>query len=82
MGTRELPAPSVRVGFAAIEASDRFGTRWDQWAARLGVRRRQKQDRPPQSNRRPLVRVRRVNRMASLCCLIDSWKSYWNHQVV
>ncbi len=37
-GTRELPRPSVRVGFAAIEASDRFGTRWDQWAARLGIK--------------------------------------------
>lgn len=37
-GTRELPAPSARVGFAVIEASDRFGTRWDPWAARLGVK--------------------------------------------
>jgi hypothetical protein len=37
-GDRELPPPSARVGFAAIEASDRFGTRWDQWAARLGVK--------------------------------------------
>jgi hypothetical protein len=37
---RELPAPQARVGFAAIEASDRFGTRWDQWAARLGVKDR------------------------------------------
>src|SRR5262249_25733182 len=37
---RELPPPQARVGFAAIEASDRFGTRWDQWAARLGVKDR------------------------------------------
>lgn len=37
-GERELPAPSARVGFAAIEASDRFGTRWDQWAVRLGIK--------------------------------------------
>jgi hypothetical protein len=35
---RELPTPEARVGFAAIEASERFGTRWDQWAARLGVK--------------------------------------------
>lgn len=34
---RDLPKPTARVGFAAIEASDRFGTRWDQWAARLGI---------------------------------------------
>lgn len=38
--TRALPPPSARVGFAAIEASRRFGTRWDQWAARLGVKDR------------------------------------------
>lgn len=37
-GTRALPVPAVRVGFAAIETSDRFGTRWDQWAARLGLK--------------------------------------------
>lgn len=37
---RKLPPPEARVGFAAIEASDRFGTRWDQWAARLGVKDR------------------------------------------
>lgn len=37
---RELPVPQARVGFAAIEASDRFGTRWDQWAARLGIKDR------------------------------------------
>jgi hypothetical protein len=35
---RDLPKPTARVGFAAIEASDRFGARWDQWAARLGVK--------------------------------------------
>src|ERR1019366_576684 len=29
---RELPPPQARVGFAAIEGRDRFGTRWDQWA--------------------------------------------------
>jgi hypothetical protein len=37
---RELPRPQARVGFAAIESSDRFGPRWDQWAARLGIRDR------------------------------------------
>ena len=37
---RALPRPQARVGFAAIEASDRFGTRWDQWAARLGIKDR------------------------------------------
>lgn len=37
-GERDLPRPTARVGFAAIAASDRFGTRWDQWAARLGVK--------------------------------------------
>ncbi len=37
---RELPPPQARVGFAAIEGSERFGTRWDQWAARLGVKDR------------------------------------------
>jgi hypothetical protein len=30
--------PQARVGFAAIEASNRFGARWDQWAARLGIK--------------------------------------------
>ena len=35
---RSLPKPSVRVGFAAIEGSERFGARWGQWAARLGIR--------------------------------------------
>ncbi len=35
--TRTLPAPRVRVAFAAIEASDRFGSRWSQWCRRLGI---------------------------------------------
>ena len=35
---RELPAPDVRVAFAAIEPSERFGARWGQWALRLGIR--------------------------------------------
>lgn len=35
---RDLPRPTARVAFAAIEASERFGTRWDQWAARLGIK--------------------------------------------
>ena len=34
---RTLPAPKVRVAFAAIEASDRFGSRWSHWCRRLGV---------------------------------------------
>jgi hypothetical protein len=36
--TRQLPAPHVRVAFAAIEKSDRFGARWGRWTARLGIR--------------------------------------------
>ena len=35
--TRQLPAPHVRVAFAAIENSQRFGSRWGQWASRLGI---------------------------------------------
>jgi hypothetical protein len=35
--TRTLPSPKVRVAFAAIEASDRFGSRWSQWCRRLGI---------------------------------------------
>jgi hypothetical protein len=35
---RQLPAPHVRVAFAAIEKSDRFGARWGRWAGRLGIR--------------------------------------------
>lgn len=37
-GERTLPPTSVRVAFAAIEKSDRFGSRWGQWARRLGIR--------------------------------------------
>jgi hypothetical protein len=35
---RELPSPHVRVAFAAIEKSDRFGARWNAWRERLGIR--------------------------------------------
>jgi hypothetical protein len=35
--TRQLPTPHVRVAFAAIENSERFGSRWGQWASRLGI---------------------------------------------
>jgi len=34
---RSLPAPHVRVVFAAIENSKRFGARWGRWASRLGI---------------------------------------------
>jgi hypothetical protein len=34
---RELPSPHVRMAFAAIENSERFGSRWGQWAGRLGI---------------------------------------------
>ena len=34
---RDLPAPEVRVAFAAIEKSDRFGARWGRWVQRLGI---------------------------------------------
>lgn len=34
---RNLPSPSVSVAFSAIEASDRFGRRWKQWARRLAI---------------------------------------------
>lgn len=34
---RQLPAPPVRIAFAAIEKSDRFGARWGRWAQRLGI---------------------------------------------
>ena len=37
-GKRKLPSPHGRVAFAAIEKSDRFGTRWGQWSRRLGIR--------------------------------------------
>jgi len=35
--TRTLSVPKVRVAFAAIEASDRFGSRCSQWCRRLGI---------------------------------------------
>ena len=35
--TRELPAPHVRTAFAAIDRSSSFGSRWKQWARRLGI---------------------------------------------
>lgn len=35
---RRLPPPTVRVAFAAIEKSVRFGSRWGRWARRLGIR--------------------------------------------
>jgi hypothetical protein len=34
---RKLPSPHVRVAFAAIENSERFGSRWGQWVGRLGI---------------------------------------------
>ena len=35
--SRRLPRPKVRLAFAAIEASDRFGRRWGAWKKRLGL---------------------------------------------
>jgi hypothetical protein len=35
--SRHLPKPHVRVAFAAIEKSDRFGSRWRPWCQRLGI---------------------------------------------
>jgi len=35
--TRTLPAPQVRVAFAAIEGSADFGARWGAWRGRLGL---------------------------------------------
>jgi hypothetical protein len=35
--TRNLPAPKVRLAFAAIEKSDDFGRRWKGWRKRLGL---------------------------------------------
>ena len=35
--SRTLPAPAVRVAFAAIEKSDEFGRRWKAWRTRLGL---------------------------------------------
>jgi hypothetical protein len=34
---RDLPAPTARVAFAAIETIDDFAPRWGEWAARLGI---------------------------------------------
>ena len=34
---RDLPAPTVRVAFAAIEPIENFAPRWGEWAARLGI---------------------------------------------
>ena len=36
--TRELPQTTARVAFAAIETSARFGSRWNRWTQRLGIR--------------------------------------------
>jgi len=35
--SRKLPTPHVRIAFAAIEKSDRFGRRWKAWCRRLGI---------------------------------------------
>lgn len=35
--SRHLPKPHVRVAFAAIEKSQRFGSRWRHWCRRLGI---------------------------------------------
>lgn len=35
--SRELPRPTARVAFAAIEPSEQFGARWWPWAERLGL---------------------------------------------
>ena len=34
---RDLPAPTARAAFAAIETIDDFAPRWAEWAARLGI---------------------------------------------
>ncbi len=34
---RDLPAPTTRAAFAAIQTIDDFAPRWSQWAARLGL---------------------------------------------
>jgi hypothetical protein len=36
-GDRHLPAPHVRLSFAAVETADRFRSRWGRWATRLGI---------------------------------------------
>jgi hypothetical protein len=35
---RDLPAPTTRAAFAAIETIDDFAPRWTEWAARLGLK--------------------------------------------
>lgn len=35
--TRKLPKPHVRIAFAAVERSHRFGARWKAWAKRLAI---------------------------------------------
>lgn len=35
--TRDLPPPTTRVAFAAIETIDEFAPRWSQWASRLKI---------------------------------------------
>jgi hypothetical protein len=34
---RDLPAPTTRTAFAAIETIDDFAPRWSEWTARLGI---------------------------------------------
>ena len=34
---RDLPAPTSRAAFAAVESIDDFAPRWSEWAARLGI---------------------------------------------
>lgn len=36
--SRTLPAATARLAFAAIEKSDRFGSRWGRWIRRLDIR--------------------------------------------
>lgn len=35
--SRHLPKPHERIAFAAIEKSERFGSRWRHWCRRLGI---------------------------------------------
>jgi hypothetical protein len=66
---RDLPATTARVAFAAIEKSDRFGTRWGRWVTRLGIRDTSQVSVLAHGAR---WRVQRGNRMATLCCLMYS----------
>ena len=34
---RDLPAPTVRVAFSAIEPIEEFAPHWGEWATRLGI---------------------------------------------